>query len=65
MWSITTASESPTLTAHPAFIPHINAAAKTYEMALAPEFEDLATATSHLTGNRINRFTHIHQTVED
>jgi 4-hydroxybutyryl-CoA dehydratase/vinylacetyl-CoA-Delta-isomerase len=53
------------ITTHPAFIPHINAAAKTYEMAFAPEFEDLATAVSHLTGERINRFTHIHQTVED
>lgn len=53
------------ITTHPAFIPHINSAAKTYEMALLPEFEDLATAVSHLTGERINRFTHIHRTVED
>lgn len=53
------------ITSHPAFIPHINAAAKTYEMATRPEFEDIALATSHLTGERINRFTHIHQSVED
>ena len=53
------------VTSHPAFLPHINAAAKTYEMALLPEFEDLATATSHLTGERISRFTHIHQSIED
>jgi 4-hydroxybutyryl-CoA dehydratase/vinylacetyl-CoA-Delta-isomerase len=53
------------ITTHPAFIPHINAAAMTYEMALKPEFEDLATAVSHLTGERISRFTHIHQSVED
>jgi 4-hydroxybutyryl-CoA dehydratase/vinylacetyl-CoA-Delta-isomerase len=53
------------ITTHPAFIPHINAAAKTYEMALAPEFEDLATAISQFTGEKISRFTHIHQTVED
>jgi 4-hydroxybutyryl-CoA dehydratase/vinylacetyl-CoA-Delta-isomerase len=53
------------VTEHPAFQPHINAAAMTYEMALKPEFEDLATATSHLTGERISRFTHIHQSVED
>lgn len=52
-------------TVHAAFLPHINAAAKTYEMALMPEYEDLATATSHLTGEKISRFTHIHQTVED
>lgn len=53
------------ITSHPGFIPHINAAAKTYEMALQPEFEDLLTATSHLTGKRISRFTHIHQSVDD
>jgi 4-hydroxybutyryl-CoA dehydratase/vinylacetyl-CoA-Delta-isomerase len=53
------------VTAHPAFVPHINAAAKTYEMALDPEFEDLALATSHLTGETISRFTHIHQSMED
>jgi len=49
----------------PAFLPHINSAAKTYEMALAPEYEDLLTAKSHLTGNRISRFTHIHQSPDD
>lgn len=53
------------ITAHPAFIPHINSAAKTYEMATRPEYEDIALATSHLTGDKINRFTHIHQSVED
>ncbi|RJX34999.1 MAG: 4-hydroxybutyryl-CoA dehydratase [Desulfarculus sp.] len=53
------------VTTHPAFKPHINCAAMTYEMALKAEFEDLATATSHLTGQKINRFTHIHQSVED
>ncbi|MGQ9694511.1 MAG: 4-hydroxyphenylacetate 3-hydroxylase family protein [Thermodesulfobacteriota bacterium] len=55
----------PDITVHPAFIPHINAAAKTYELALMPEYEDLMTATSHLTGKKINRFTHIHQNRED
>ena len=53
------------VTAHPAFLPHINAAAKTYELALDPQYEDLMTATSHLTGKKINRFTHIHQNRED
>jgi 4-hydroxybutyryl-CoA dehydratase/vinylacetyl-CoA-Delta-isomerase len=53
------------VTAHPSFAPHINSVAKTYEMALMPEFEDLLTATSHLTGRKINRFTHIHQNVDD
>ncbi len=53
------------ITSHPTFKPHISCAAMTYEMANKPEFEDLATATSHLTGETINRFTHIHQSVED
>lgn len=53
------------VTVHPAFLPHINAAAKTYELALVPEYEDLMTATSHLTGKKINRFTHIHQSRDD
>lgn len=53
------------VTVHPAFIPHINAAAKTYELALQPESEDLLTAVSHLTGRKISRFTHIHQSVDD
>jgi 4-hydroxybutyryl-CoA dehydratase/vinylacetyl-CoA-Delta-isomerase len=50
---------------HPAFVPHINAAALTYDMALAPEYEELTMATSHLTGEKINRFTHIHQSHDD
>jgi 4-hydroxybutyryl-CoA dehydratase/vinylacetyl-CoA-Delta-isomerase len=50
---------------HPAFSPHVNAAALTYDMALAPEFEELLTATSHLTGEKINRFTHIHHSHDD
>lgn len=50
---------------HPAIRPHINAAGMTYRFANDPEFEDLATATSHLTGKTINRFTHIHHSTED
>ncbi len=50
---------------NPIFRPHINAAAVTYDMAHDPMAEDLVTATSHLTGKRINRFTHIHQSSED
>lgn len=53
------------ITEHPLFQPHINAAALTYDMAHDPQFEDLVTATSHLTGNKISRFTHIHQSTED
>ena len=45
--------------------PHVNAASMTYEMAFMPEFEDLMTATSSLTGKKINRFTHLHQSTDD
>ena len=44
---------------------HVNAAAMTYDLAMDPQYEDLMTATSHLTGKKINRFTHIHQSAED
>jgi len=38
---------------------------ETYDRANDPEWDGLATATSHLTGNKINRFTHIHHSVDD
>ncbi len=50
---------------HPIIRPSMRALAKTYDMALRPEFEDIMTATSHITGKKINRFTHIHQSIED
>lgn len=50
---------------HPAIRPHINAAAATYDMATNPETAELGSAISHLTGNRINRWTHIPQNQED
>jgi len=50
---------------HPAFIPHVNSAALTYEMAWAPEFEELLTTKSHLTGEKINFFTHVHHSRND
>ena len=53
------------VTEHPALRPHINSAALTYELALRPEHEELMTAVSHLTGRKINRFTHIHQSIDD
>jgi 4-hydroxybutyryl-CoA dehydratase/vinylacetyl-CoA-Delta-isomerase len=39
--------------------------AMTYELAQHPEYEDLMTATSHLTGKKVNRFTNIHQSIDD
>ncbi len=50
---------------HPVVRPSINSVAKTYDVAHVPEFENLATALSHHTGEKINRFNHIHQTPED
>jgi len=50
---------------HPIIRPSMNAVAKTYDLAHSPEHEDLMTATSHVTGKKINRFTHIHQNVGD
>jgi len=47
------------------FKPHINSAAETYKVAFNPETKELGTAISHLTGKRINRFTHIHQSNDD
>jgi 4-hydroxybutyryl-CoA dehydratase/vinylacetyl-CoA-Delta-isomerase len=49
----------------PIIRPSMNAVAATYEYAHKPEYEDLLTAKSHITGQKINRFTHIHQSVED
>jgi 4-hydroxybutyryl-CoA dehydratase/vinylacetyl-CoA-Delta-isomerase len=53
------------VTSHPATAPHVRSAAMTYSLANSDEHRDLATATSHLTGNVISRFTHVHQSVED
>ena len=50
---------------HPIIRPSINAMAMTYKLALDPEYEDLMTATSSITGQKINRFTHLHQSTED
>ena len=49
----------------PVIRPSMRAVAKTYELAHHPEHADIMTATSHISGNRINRFTHIHQSVDD
>jgi aromatic ring hydroxylase len=43
----------------------LNTIGTTYDEAARPENQELLTATSHLTGKRINRFTHIHQNTED
>lgn len=50
---------------HPIILPSMKSVAKTYELALRPEFEAIMTARSHLTGKKANRFTHIHQSIDD
>lgn len=46
-------------------LPGINVVSITFDMAHNPDFEDICTATSHLTGEKINRFCHIHQSKDD
>jgi len=50
---------------HPIIRPSTNSVAMTYELAQNPEYEDLMTAVSNLTGEKVNRFTHLHQSTED
>lgn len=50
---------------HPIIIPTINSIAITYELAKDFKYKELMTAKSNLTGNTINRLSHIHQSVDD
>lgn len=50
---------------HPMVRPSMNAVAMTYELAHDSRYEDLMTATSSLTGKKINRFCHLHQSHDD
>ena len=43
----------------------IDSIGTTYDEALKPENQALLTAVSHLTSERISRFTHIHQNTDD
>lgn len=43
----------------------INTIGLTFDYAADPKVQDLSTATSHLSGQKINRFCHIHQSKED
>ncbi|MGD9210747.1 MAG: 4-hydroxyphenylacetate 3-hydroxylase N-terminal domain-containing protein [Desulfobacteraceae bacterium] len=43
----------------------LNTIGLTFDEAAKPENQDLCTAVSHLTGERINRFTHIHMSPDD
>ncbi|MDL2237416.1 4-hydroxybutyryl-CoA dehydratase [Christensenellaceae bacterium OttesenSCG-928-K19] len=50
---------------HPILRPSMNCLIDTYDMAFMPEYEDLMTSTSIITGNKINRFNNIHKSIED
>lgn len=50
---------------HPIIRPSLNSVAMTYKLAEMEEYRDIMTATSNLTGERVNRFCHLHQSTED
>jgi 4-hydroxybutyryl-CoA dehydratase/vinylacetyl-CoA-Delta-isomerase len=50
---------------HPMIRPSINCVAVTYDLANDPQYMDLMTAQSNLTGERVNRFGHLHQNTDD
>lgn len=50
---------------HPIIRPSMNSVKMTYALAEDPQYQDLMSATSHLTGKKINRFCHLHQSTED
>jgi len=49
----------------PRLMGEINVLGLTYELAQDPQYEGVVTATSHISGKKINRFCHIHQSVDD
>jgi len=50
---------------HPITAPAIEAVALAYDLAHDPEYEDKITTISHITGDRINYFTHLYRNVDD
>ena len=50
---------------HPIIRPSMNSVKMTYALAQDPQHEELMTAKSHMTGEKINRFCHLHQSTED
>lgn len=50
---------------NPIVSPSLNALSMTYEMAHNPEYVDIVTAISHITGEKISRFNHIYQCIDD
>jgi len=50
---------------HPVTKGVIESTARVYELTMDPQYADIMTATSHLTGETISRSMHIHQSNED
>ena len=50
---------------HPIIRPSMNSVKATYALAEDPQYADLMTATSHLSGKTINRFCHLHRSTDD
>jgi 4-hydroxybutyryl-CoA dehydratase / vinylacetyl-CoA-Delta-isomerase len=50
---------------HPMIRPSINSVAMSYQLVSEGRHDDLITARSSITGNKINRFTHLHQSTYD
>lgn len=50
---------------NPILRPSLNSVKATYDLAQMEEHEDLMTVLSPFTGEKINRFTHIHQSTKD
>ena len=49
----------------PRLLPPMNNIKLTFDLAHEPELQHLMTATSHLSGEKINRFCHIHRSQDD
>ncbi|MFA5634486.1 MAG: 4-hydroxyphenylacetate 3-hydroxylase family protein [Anaerovoracaceae bacterium] len=50
---------------HPIISPSINSVKMTYDLAQDPEYADLMTAKSDISGEVVNRFSHLHQSTDD
>ena len=49
----------------PILRPSVNSVKMTYDLAQGTRYRDLMTVESPITGQRVNRFTHIHTSTED
>lgn len=49
----------------PILRPSLNSVRATYDLAQEPQYKELMTALSPITGKTVNRFAHIHQSTDD